>query len=242
MKVRILSDLHLEHTGYRREFVDGLDSGCDLLILAGDIDSCLDIDRTLDIFCERFSEVIYVPGNHVYYMSSPDKVHDILSAASDKNNNLHYLHPENPTVEIDGRTFHGSTGWFRDDPLNIHYERNLGDFNHISGFKPWVYDQQEAFQRHLEENLDEGDIVITHHLPSEFCVAREWKNSMLNRFFVCDHTDLILDRKPAFWFFGHTHTGFDDVLGVTRLICNPRGYPNEPSAQMFNTHLDVDLS
>ena len=241
MKVRILSDLHLEHTGQRWRFIDGLDNSCDVLVLAGDIDSCLDVDRSLDMFCEKFSTVIYVPGNHEYFMSSPDKVHDILSVTGDKNDNLHYLHPESPTVEINGRTFHGSTWWFRDDPLSIHYERNMGDFNRISGFKPWVYEQQAKFQRHLEENLTEGDIVITHHIPSEFCVAKEWKGSMLNRFFVCDHTDLILDRKPALWLFGHTHTSFDDTLGSTRLICNPRGYPREPSGQLFDRLKEVVL-
>tara|TARA_Y100000034_G_scaffold123695_1_gene170895 strand:+ start:15551 stop:16075 length:525 start_codon:yes stop_codon:yes gene_type:complete len=174
-------------------------------------------------------------------MSSPQKIHDILTSASARNDNLHYLHTEDPTVVIDGRTFHGSTGWFRRDPLNFHYEKNMGDFHYIDGFKPWVYDQQEVFQHHLEENLTQGDIVITHHIPSEFCVAKEWKGSILNRFFVCDHSDLILDRKPALWFFGHTHTSFDGVLGETRFICNPRGYPNESSGQMFDPCKEVEI-
>jgi hypothetical protein len=32
---------------------------------------------------------------------------------------------------------------------------------------------------------------------------------------------------PAVWVHGHTHRSRDDVVGRTRIISNPRGYPDQ---------------
>ena len=29
------------------------------------------------------------------------------------------------------------------------------------------------------------------------------------------------------WIHGHTHQGSDYLLGKTRVVCNPRGYPGQ---------------
>ena len=35
--------------------------------------------------------------------------------------------------------------------------------------------------------------------------------------------------RSALWIHGHTHTFFDYVVSGTRVVCNPRGYPGEPT-------------
>jgi hypothetical protein len=92
----------------------------------------------------------------------------------------------------------------------------MSDFHVIPNLKDWVYDEQKAFQTHLEENLGEGDIVVTHHMPSDLVIHDLFKGSVINRFFVCDYTELIMDRKPALWLFGHTHMPTDIMIGETR--------------------------
>ena len=37
-----------------------------------------------------------------------------------------------------------------------------------------------------------------------------------------------MGRAPL-WIHGHTHTVFDYVVSGTRIVCNPRGYPKEPT-------------
>ena len=224
-KILLLSDLHFEFHRDTQEFISKLDNDVDILVLAGDIDVYDQIENTLDLFCDRFTNVVYVPGNHELYHSSPQVIAETRARCLKHHTNLDWLH--NEVAVINGQRFLGGTGWFREDPQSAMYERNMSDFNIISDFKPWVYEEQARFEQFIKANLQEGDVVVTHHLPSEICIDKYFKGSVLNRFFVCDYTDLILDRDPALWMYGHTHFEQDLKLGNTRLVCNPRGYPHE---------------
>ena len=214
---------------------------CDVLVLAGDIDAGWQIAETLDEFCAKFPQVVFVCGNHEHYNISQEDLSANLSAAEKRNKNLHWLRNGKYTTTIDGKVFHGSTGWFRDDPLNQMYQKNMSDFRVISNLKDWVYDEQAAFQTHLEENLKEGDIVVTHHMPSDLVIHDIYKGSALNRFFVCDYTELIMDVKPALWLFGHTHEPTDIVIGETRTVSNARAYPSEFQYTLFNPNLIIEI-
>ena len=66
MRIRVLSDLHLEF------FDDPADAGihddvdCDVVVLAGDIANGIDgLEWAADTFMSR--QIIYVMGNHEYY-------------------------------------------------------------------------------------------------------------------------------------------------------------------------------
>ena len=50
---------------------------------------------------------------------------------------------------------------------------------------------------------------------------------------------LIEARGPALWVHGHIHTSSDYRIGATRVVCNPRGYPDIESG--FNASFTVDL-
>jgi hypothetical protein len=34
-------------------------------------------------------------------------------------------------------------------------------------------------------------------------------------------------KPPKLWIHGHTHDSFDYMVGETRVICHPKGYPKE---------------
>lgn len=137
MKIRILSDLHLEHMWYR--IPPGRDDRDTILILAGDIaplmwSNTVTTDRydaghmfkqevehrTLLSFlvqCSRqFKHVIYVAGNHEFYgcffdhkLESIKVAIDSMVVNGDIDNNIHALADD--AVVIDGVKFVGSTLW-----------------------------------------------------------------------------------------------------------------------------------
>jgi len=249
MKVQIASDLHFEfHRDLGKSYIGRIDpSGVDVLILAGDIAMSRNLVTSLGFICKCYadSKVIYVHGNHEYYMSYREECHINTKAAEAQNPNLIWLHHD--LVEIDGIRFLGTPLWFRDHPDNYAWAPMMNDFRTIERFESWVYnDNQEAID-FLEENLCEGDFVITHHLPTEWSIANRYKDSGLNRFFVCDMKDLILDRAPAFWVHGHTHDACDYNVAphgnkktITRVICNPMGYPREQTS--YNHKLVIETA
>jgi Icc-related predicted phosphoesterase len=227
MKIQVLSDLHFEfHRDWGNAFLFHNDpSDVDVLVLAGDI-SLVDygLIDTLKTFADQYPDVIYVTGNHEYYNSSPAIVHNRLEALDREVDNLHWLNHEN--VDIDGQIFSGTALWFREHPENVLYERMLSDFLAISSFDPWVYDENDVAETFLNLNVERDTIVVTHHLPAEESVATRFKGTVLNRFFLCDMSDLIWDQQPKLWIHGHTHGNCDYLLGETRVVANPMGYPH----------------
>ena len=225
-KIQVLSDLHCEfHRDLGVTMVNSLvPEGVDFLLLAGDITLAHTLSYLIPRFCERFSssQVIFVPGNHEYYHSSPEKVRKILDDIEEGTENLHVLW--NQEKEIDGVKFIGGTLWFPDNPMNPLIEYQLADFSQIRDFKPWVYRDALECYATLIESLSEEHILITHHLPSHKSVAPEWRGSDLNNFFVYDIEELLLERQPRLAIHGHTHTSCDYSIRSTRVVCNPMGY------------------
>ena len=53
------------------------------------------------------------------------------------------------------------------------------------------------------------------------------EDNPLTRYFLCAVDDVILDLQPKLWVHGHTHVPCDYRLWDTRVVCNPKGYPEE---------------
>jgi predicted phosphodiesterase len=234
MKLHIMSDLHLDHyRDHGAAFLDGLDNPADVCILAGDIADGRFPDQFQKLFIrlsDLYRDIIVVAGNHEYYQSDRHRTHHSIRLASmhpDVIARVHFLDGE--WVKVGGRIFHGHTLWYRDDPMNAAYEHWMNDVRLIKNLRSWVYKEQKEFEGYLNRLLKSGEIVVTHHLPSALSIDPKFKNSPLNRFFVCDMEHVIEAHKPALWVHGHTHAPCDYVLGETRVVCNPRGYPRERS-------------
>lgn len=58
-------------------------------------------------------------------------------------------------------------------------------------------------------------------------MAQRFEGDPFNTFFLCDMERLIAERRPHWWIHGHTRVPCDYQLGVTRIVANPLGYPDE---------------
>jgi Icc-related predicted phosphoesterase len=177
-----------------------------------------------EFLASKARHVLYTIGNHEYY-SSPEgaKVEELIRAVLPKN----YVWLDNSEVTLDGIHFYGGAMWFPDDPLNQIYERQLNDFNLIGDFRNWVYKKNTEFRENARKMVRPETVVLSHHLPSPMSTHAMYAGSTINRFFVSDETDFILERQPRLWVHGHTHLPCDYMLGSTRVVCNPYGYPQE---------------
>ena len=103
----------------------------------------------------------------------------------------------------------------------------MTDYKVIKDFDQWVHPTCDQTVRFLNQTVDPGDIVVTHHLPSPKSTPPQFRLSSMNKYFVCDMEDLIEAAQPMMWIHGHSHFASDYWIGTTNVICNPHGYPHE---------------
>jgi predicted phosphodiesterase len=233
-RLQVVSDLHLEFYEDRGRSLleDGIrwDEHASVVVLAGDIGVAGRLRPTLELafefFSARFPSVLYVPGNHEFYgCRAPQTLEKIRKLAA-QYPKVTLLEPGVIAKWSDRRVV-GSTLWFPYGPENRSLSIDLSDFAVIKEFLPWVYEQNRSHLAWLNEAVREGDVVVTHHLPSHRSVAPRFERDPLNVFYVCDMERLILERRPALWVHGHTHDSCRYTLGVTTILSNPRGYRGE---------------
>lgn len=225
-EIQILSDLHLEfHDDYGEKLLAELPVAGDVLVVAGDLCTYPLLEESIISLCDKFSEVVYVPGNHEFYHSSFQEVEMILRDMQSKLDNFTWLNDSR--VEVAGKNFIGNTLWFEEDPSKSEYRRMLADFRWISHFEPSVYHKHDRTFKYLEDYIEPGDIVVTHHMPSYKCVSEKFKGSAINCFFATHCDKIIQQKKPALWISGHTHDAYDIQFRDTRMIANPYGYPRD---------------
>lgn len=244
MKLHLASDLHLDLASDKGiSIVNKFPGGADVLVLAGDIHNFGHSYWPIEIFkilTVKYPNIVFVTGNHEFYGTSPAKVAETVALIEKTFPTVHYLKYGEPVV-INGQRFVGDTLWFRNDPLNQLYENLLSDFRQIKSFNPWVYDTCEKAIKGFIANLQEGDVLITHHLPTSLSIHPKYKGEQSNRFFLCDISELILERKPALALHGHTHERVNGLLGETRVLANPMGYKSEFTNIDFWDQLNIEL-
>ena len=242
-----MSDLHFEYHSDRGEsWIRSLDSSnVDVLILAGDIAEINQggLSFALARFCDRYPQVVFVPGNHEYYGSSIEEAEHRLDELEASYNLLHILRGD--AVDINGQRFVGATLWFtdRDDSDHEAWTLRLNDFKMIKGgFESWVYSQADREAQFLMNTIQSGDVVVTHHIPSKRGVAERWQNSIegFGRFFVHELPESLVT-KARLWCHGHGHDSVQTTIGDHLLVANPFGYLNVEENPRFNPCLFFDL-
>ena len=230
MKAQLMSDIHSEFYRLPLEFLKSLqfESNLDFLLLPGDlVVPCIQGEEVtrdvLNFLSVQARHCIFTTGNHCYYHGTFVGTHAILMKAMPPN--FHWLRNSDETIE--GIHFFGGTLWFPRDEMNHWYERQLNDFNLIPGFRDWVYEENEAFAREAAQLVRPDTVVLSHHIPSEEAVHKNYKGDSFNRFFVSDLTGLIKEKKPRLWVYGHTHLPNRTLVGETDIVTNPYGYPQE---------------
>lgn len=241
MKLQIMSDLHLEfHRDGGESFIQSLPVAADTLIVAGDLTTLDNLFEAFYLLGRKWKTVLYVPGNHELYDGS--SLQDMKDVFEDYRENgrykdrIHILY--NDVVKLGKQRFLGTTLWFQDTPESRLYTNLISDFSAIR--KPHeLFEENEKALNFLNDNLERGDVVITHHIPHLLGVADVFRTEAVNVYFYCPLEDLIIDRQPKLWIFGHTHTAFDFKQGNTRLIANPFGYPHEATDFIENMVVNV---
>jgi len=254
MKLRIVSDLHLEFDHAFRLPVCEYDKQS-ILILAGDIGVAATIDAHRAFFEEtvpRFNAVIYVMGNHEHYHGNIDTTEPIIRDAV-QGKNVHVL--ENRTVSIGEYAFIGATLWSdmngHDSNTMLAAAEQMNDYYCIQGaggkLTPDITSEKHNHSRRFIDSALQspkavaGRVVVTHHAPSPRSIAEPIANFHLNAAYVSDLEDLLINHQPLCWVHGHTHDSADYRLGVSRVICNPRGYAPDALNPAFDPSLCIDI-
>ena len=90
------------------------------------------------------------------------------------------------------------------------------------------------------KQVGKKSVIITHHGVSPGSIHKRWKNNPANPGFVSDLSAEILETKPDLVIHGHTHDHADYMIGNTRIIANPLGYPKEKLTK-FDERLSVEI-
>jgi 3',5'-cyclic AMP phosphodiesterase CpdA len=232
MRIRILSDLHLE----TRPF-DPPPAPADVVVLAGDI-----ANGTAGIAWarEQFDvPVLYVPGNHEYYEGEFGAVQRDMAAASAQGNVTMLDCTE---IRIAGTRFLGCALWtdFTLEPgagreAVIEQSRKFNPDYRLIRFGERAFSPEDGIAlcvahkawlaQKLAEAFDGDTVVITHFAPHRGSIAPAFAGHPSNPGFIVPMDGLM--GSARLWIHGHTHTAFDYDAGGTRIVCNPRGYPEE---------------
>ncbi len=78
-------------------------------------------------------------------------------------------------------------------------------------------------------------MVVTHHSPSAQSIPRQYENDILSASYASNLDNLVRELEPDLWVHGHMHETCDYLIGKTRVVCNPRGYPDERNPQFDPT-------
>jgi Icc-related predicted phosphoesterase len=235
MLIQILSDLHLEFETFEPPRTD-----CDLVVLAGDIHIG---NKGLLWAKEAFADkpVIYVLGNHEYYRNALPKLTDKLKQEA-LGSNVHIL--ENDKVIIDDVVFLGCTLWTNfellGDPRIAGYEatQQMTDYKKIRvspQYRKLRSIDTAIIHRHsldwlkkeLSSNEEHKVVIITHHAPSKRSLPQWYAEDLLSAAYASDLEKVVESSKAKLWIHGHIHAPQDYVIGNTRVVCNPKGYPDE---------------
>jgi len=248
MKLQVLSDIHLEFAPF-----DIPQTDADVIILAGDIGvGTKGLEWATSIAGDK--PIIYINGNHEYYRHShPKLVNKMREMEFDSY--IYFL--EKNECMIDNVKFLGCTLWTDFNlqgkaPLALlDAGSGMNDFklirNSSRGYSKFHPNDSLVIHREsiywLEEGLKdsaEKTVVLTHHAPSAKSIPEQYHGSPLNPAFASDLSELILKYQPALWIHGHLHFPSDYHIGKTRIVCNPRGYPNEGVAG-FRPDLVIEI-
>lgn len=249
MRIHVLSDLHQEFGEVDVPSVD-----CDCVILAGDVST----KRSgLKWILNRFREipVIYLCGNHEYYGEKfPHLTAKLREQA--EGTNVHFL--ENDAVTLGGYHFFGCTLW---TDMALHgdwiagaaeageamndYKRVRNSAVHYRKLSPRDTRHEhfvslEAMRKFFATHDAGRSVIVTHHAPSILSLPERRRANPISCAYASHLDGFILEHQPRLWIHGHIHHSNDYHIAKTRVLANPRAYPDEPN-EGFNPLLVVTL-
>ena len=155
----LISDLHLDMRPNPVELLINVQPTSDMLVIAGDLCEIVNLNpRWLDILCNKYTYVLYVPGNHEYFHNTLNLDWQRIHALR---RNFYLLN--DTEMDIGGIRWAGTTLWYPNSVANVALARHFADFRFIRDFNPQVYDRhREAIEFLSDSN---AEVWITHHIP-----------------------------------------------------------------------------
>jgi predicted phosphodiesterase len=239
-KFQIVSDLHIEYKN--DEIPDPLTlitPSAEILILAGDIGSLYKYEQLkgfLEKLCIYFKTVLYVPGNHEFYMVPYNNLYkplpfsdlvDRLFLLEKSIDNLFILNQS--SVIINNICITGCTLWSK-------VEINIPHFIvRINGMTNKLYEQKYSNDlKYIQKMINYCKsnklqmLVVTHHCPTYDVLSDKRVNDKYVSLYVSRLDHLLTSSNVHTWVAGHTHRNFDFVTnGGTRLVSNQKGKPRD---------------
>lgn len=261
MKLRIYSDIHLDHYNEDNLWYPPLlpDDKETILILAGDLwvgTRWIEHGENswISRIASQFKQVLIVLGNHDYW---PQGDLTILKGAEKCNSmlmerclyNVKIL--DRDTWESEGFLFIGATLWTdmnSGDPLTtftmpqfMRYDGKIAYETGSNGMwsrftsQKWISTHckhRDFISMMAKENKDKKLIVITHHIPLLTLGDPLYEGQFTNGYYHSDLSEVILDNPNIkYWFYGHTHHQKKTQLEHCTLINNCVGYQGEHCEQ-----------
>lgn len=205
----------------------------EILVIAGDI--CEDVTCIIDFLTEcskHYEKVLFVAGNHEYYIHGENMALEFCFNSLNKIEKLNELLKDNEKIifldrnsankgqyNYKGFTIAGDTLWYL--PLGndgwFFYLASSNDSRAIRGGSP----RDRIMEYHLEslkwyDSIPEVDLLITHVPP----VHNPGSPYDSNSCYLCTVPEL----KAKTWIYGHDHVGADFEKFGTRFVSNPWGY------------------
>ena len=245
MKVKVMSDLHLEFDNPEEEFDPGTG---DILVLAGDICVASNYDwRYHDFFVkcvQGYNKVFYVLGNHEHYNGDFNETLNILRERLP----IGITIMNNRSEFIDGVHFIGATMWTNMNNLNpdtIEEARScMNDYHCVDNFSPEKSIEEHMTSREWFERclptLRGPVFVMTHHLPSKRSVKGRYVGA---EGMYSSDMESFIDNHPEikWWAHGHCHESSDYMIGNCQVVCNPRGYNHSELNSNFNPDFELEI-
>jgi predicted phosphohydrolase len=241
MKLHLLSDLHLEFAPFTPPKTDA-----DVVILAGDIQPGV---KALPWIENNFPNqpVVYVLGNHEYYgQALPSHISKLkeLTHAS----NIHVL--ENDYLDLGEVVILGCTLWtdfylFGNPRVAGFYAtENMNDYRKIRVSPDYRrlrsldtaglhFRSRDWLSKQFETHRGRKIVVVTHHAPSARSLRVGKEDDILSAASASNMDDFVERSGVSLWFHGHMHVSADYFIGNTHILCNPRGYTNEPNLEFL---------
>lgn len=248
MKVSYISDLHLDfHVKYgsnedkmfkkTREFIEKLiqtDVGDkEVIVIAGDLSHYNKQSiAALEVFNEHYELVLFVPGNHDYYLVSKTQSNKYFNDSTNRMGELFsrilWSTKLNKVVMLDndvqthkGVTFYGSTMWYNLDTIEQQrfYTGISNDSTLIKKMNHYDLHEEDIEQYQYTMNNIKPDVVVTHVPLIKVDAHTKHNNDCC---YKCD-----VDVLAPITISGHVHEQKMYQVDDNKIYFNAVGYPDE---------------
>lgn len=233
MRIKYLSDLHLEFEKQTIEDYFDIAESADVVVFAGDICVASCSENLLARLVEYIAPVplIFVGGNHDYYYGDKVIMNKKFTALESVYDNFHFLNRK--SVTIDDVVFVGATGWQDNQFYNYDNFSSINDFRHIKHHNKDVQIFGRRDRAAIIEELDkikskQPVIIVTHLSPcAEGILWGTYEVEHKGEYIQAYYNDWenIIDRfEPTAWICGHCHDSIESTRGKTKILRNALGY------------------